>query len=77
MGNVYLGEDTVLDRQVPLKAIRHDGQPPSESRERLLQEARAVAPLKIHPHIATVLDVIEPSAPPNTSLEIYSRRSVT
>ena len=56
MGEVWLAEDTRLERQVALKMVRAESDP--TSRTRLMKEARAAASLN-HPHIATVHDVIE------------------
>jgi len=56
MGEVYVAEDPRLGRKVALKllapALLHD----SQSRSRLLREARSVATLN-HPHICTLYDI--------------------
>ena len=58
MGEVYLAEDTRLNRPVVLKAIssRYLGQ--EDAGERFLREARATSAIN-HPGIATVFDFLE------------------
>ena len=56
MGNVYLAEDELIDRQIAIKVIRSEASPHPESTmvkeaSRLfLREAKAIAKLN-HPHI--------------------------
>jgi formylglycine-generating enzyme required for sulfatase activity len=52
MGQVYLAEDTILDRPVAVKFIL-DAQPGNDARRELLAEARAVARLS-HPNVLVV-----------------------
>lgn len=52
MGQVYLGYDEKLDREVAVKAIR-EGLADSESRARFLREARALSQLD-HPNICRI-----------------------
>jgi hypothetical protein len=58
MGQVFLAEDTRLGRHVALKSLAGRWLASPNARQRLLQEARAVAALS-HPHIATLYDVLE------------------
>ncbi len=55
-GTTYLATDSVLERQVVLKAIEHVGQ--GRSHELLLHEAKTAANLS-HPNVVVVHDVIE------------------
>ncbi|RPH58090.1 MAG: serine/threonine protein kinase, partial [Acidobacteria bacterium] len=58
MGQVFLAEDTRLGRRVALKSLAGRWLASPNARQRLLQEARAVAALS-HPYIATLYDVLE------------------
>jgi tetratricopeptide (TPR) repeat protein/TolB-like protein len=58
MGEVWLAEDTRLNRQVALKTVRAAADRDLASKSQLMREARAAAALN-HPHIATVYDVLE------------------
>ena len=56
MGEVYLAEDTKLDRKVALKFLPESLSRDPEARERLLREAKATSRLN-HPNILTVHSV--------------------
>ena len=59
MGIVYEAEDDTLDRRVAIKVIRPDaGGSRSRERERLLEEARALARLS-HPNVISIYEVGE------------------
>ena len=58
MGEVYLAEDSRLDRKVALKILPEHLSERAELRERFEREARAVSSLN-HPHICTLYDVGE------------------
>ena len=58
MGEVYLAEDSRLDRKVALKILPEHLSDRAELRERFEREARAVSSLN-HPHICTLHDIGE------------------
>ena len=58
MGEVFLAQDTRLDRQVALKCLLPSAAAGPDLRERVIGEARAAARIS-HPHVATVHDVLE------------------
>ena len=58
MGEVYLAEDSRLDRKVALKILPPHLSDRAELRERFEREARAVSSLN-HPHICTLYDIGE------------------
>ena len=58
MGDVYVAEDTKLNRRVALKFLRRDGGEARDSRSRILREARAAAALN-HPNIVHLYSVEE------------------
>ncbi|MEU3300668.1 serine/threonine-protein kinase [Streptomyces sp. NPDC006678] len=58
MGTVWRARDTVLHREVALKAVRPDASTSDAVRERVLREARALARLS-HPHVVTVHHIVD------------------
>ena len=56
MGEVYLAQDTRLDRKVAIKFLPHDVAADELARKRLIREARAAAKLD-HPNICAVHEV--------------------
>ena len=58
MGEVYLAEDSRLNRKVALKILLEHLSDRAEPRERFEREARAVSSLN-HPHICTLYDIGE------------------
>src|SRR6266850_1006152 len=58
MGEVYLAQDTTLDRKVALKILPADVAANQERMRRFVQEAKAAAALN-HPNIAHVYEIGE------------------
>jgi TolB-like protein/predicted Ser/Thr protein kinase len=58
MGEVYLAEDTLLDRKVALKFLSEHLQGDHAARKRFLQEAKSAAAID-HPYICNIYDVGE------------------
>ena len=63
MGEVYLGEDTKLDRKVAIKLLPVDSVPGEQAKERLIREAKAAAKLD-HPNICAIHEVGEEEGRP-------------
>ena len=63
MGDVYLAEDTKLDRKVALKVLPPELAESEERRARFTREAKAIAALN-HPNIVTVYSVEEAEGGP-------------
>jgi serine/threonine protein kinase len=58
MGQVFLGRDPRLDRQVALKCLLASSEAGDDLRDRIVREARPAARIA-HPNVATVHDVLE------------------
>ncbi|HTF38081.1 MAG TPA: protein kinase, partial [Blastocatellia bacterium] len=58
MGEVYLAQDTTLNRKVAIKFLSQNSVAGEQARKRLVREARAAAALD-HPHICAVYEVGE------------------
>jgi serine/threonine protein kinase/Tfp pilus assembly protein PilF len=58
MGEVYLAEDTVLNRRVAIKFLPNDSLADPQANRRLIREAQAAAKLD-HPNICTIHEVGE------------------
>ncbi len=68
MGTVYLGEDTVIGRQVAIKIIKDEVREDQELKERFFREAKWAGGLS-HPNITVVYDVGEQEGRPYIVLE--------
>ena len=53
MGEVYLAEDTKLDRRVAIKLLAPESTGDEQAKKRLVREAKAAAKLD-HPHICSI-----------------------
>ncbi|GAB2881816.1 hypothetical protein GCM10027074_57740 [Streptomyces deserti] len=69
MGTVWRARDTVLHREVALKAVRPDAEASDAVRERVMREARALARLN-SPHVVTVHQIIEADPHPWIVMEL-------
>ncbi|MFI6013483.1 protein kinase [Streptomyces sp. NPDC051243] len=69
MGTVWRARDTVLDREVALKAVRSDADTVGVMRERVMREARALARLS-HPHVVTVHQIVDADPHPWIVMEL-------
>ena len=75
MGEVYLAEDTVLERQVAIKFLPADVRTDQVARERFLREARAVATLN-HPHVCVIHETSEAEGAPFIVMEYIEGSSL-
>ncbi|MGP4091817.1 serine/threonine-protein kinase [Streptomyces sp. KR55] len=75
MGTVWRARDTVLQREVALKAVRPDAEASPAVRERVMREARALARLS-NPHVVTVHQIIEADPHPWIVMELVPGSSL-
>ena len=75
MGDVYLAEDTKLNRRVALKFLRPDVAEARDGRARVLREARAAAALN-HPNIVHLYSVEEADDLVFITMELVEGRSL-
>src|SRR5258708_1324707 len=76
MGEVFLAEDTRLERKAAIKFLPAEMAADAERRQRFLNEARAASALN-HPHVCTVYDVGEtPDGLPFIAMEFVEGQSL-
>jgi eukaryotic-like serine/threonine-protein kinase len=75
MGEVYLAQDTKLDRRIALKVLPPEAASDPARLERFQREARAVAALN-HPHIVTLYSVEEANGVHFLTMERVEGRSL-
>src|SRR4029453_18769507 len=75
MGDVYVAEDTRLNRRVAIKFLRPEVAEARDSRGRLLREARAAAALN-HPNIVHLYSVEEADDLVFITMELVQGRSL-
>ncbi|MFG2022649.1 serine/threonine-protein kinase [Streptomyces sp. NPDC048825] len=64
MGTVWRARDSVLHREVALKAVRADAATSDALRERVLREARALARIN-HPNVVTIHHIVDQDQDPH------------
>src|SRR6201988_1907477 len=75
MGEVYLAEDTKLDRKVALKILPAEGASQHDRMRRFVQEAKAAAALN-HPNIAHVYEIGESDGVHFITMEFIDGRTL-
>ena len=76
MGEVYLAEDTKLDRKVALKVLPPELAESEDRRARFTQEAKAIAALN-HPNIVHVYSVEEADGVHFITMELVRGKTLT
>ena len=76
MGEVWLAEDTRLDRKVALKLLPAEFTQDADRVRRFMQEAKAASALN-HPNIITVYDIGESEAGRFIVMELVSGRTLS
>jgi TolB-like protein/Flp pilus assembly protein TadD len=74
-GEVYLAQDTELDRKAVLKFLPEDAGSEPETQERFVREAKSAASLH-HPNIVTIYKVGEHSGRPYVAMEYVEGRTL-
>ncbi|WP_221352844.1 serine/threonine-protein kinase [Streptomyces beigongshangae] len=69
MGTVWRARDSVLHREVALKAVRHDAAASEAVRERVLREARALARVR-HPNVVMIHHIVDTHPHPWLVMEL-------
>ncbi|WP_190035242.1 serine/threonine-protein kinase [Streptomyces fructofermentans] len=69
MGTVWRARDSVLHREVALKAVRQDAAASEAVRERVLREARALARIS-HPNVVTIHHIVDDDPHPWIVMEL-------
>ncbi|MFE2296762.1 protein kinase [Streptomyces sp. NPDC059445] len=75
MGTVWRARDTVLDRDVALKAVHPEAEASQAVRERVMREAKALARLS-NPHVVTVHQIVDTQPHPWIVMELVPGRSL-
>lgn len=75
MGEVYLAEDTELQRRVAIKLFTRELPPGTSGRDHLLHEARAASALS-HPNVCTVFEVGEDNGRAYIAMEYVDGRTL-
>jgi len=75
MGEVYLAEDTRLERRVALKVVAEELVADEGARRRLVREARLASTLN-HPHVCTIYEVGEADGQTYIAMEFAEGRSL-
>ncbi len=76
MGDVYLAEDTKLDRKVALKVLPPEMAESEQRRARFKREAKALAALD-HPNIVQVFSVEEAEGTPFITMQLVQGKTLT